>query len=117
VHWFAGVLQSLCRRHECLRDIEYALDWVSGPARTAFKIFGSKEGRAGLRRYAVPCGAHSPLIRTSIHGLDRGSRSRRPRISSGSQPTCAAKLQRPDSRPPVVIITGRPAQGGGGDGV
>ena len=40
------------RRHECLRDIEYALDWVSGPARTAFKIFGSKEGRAGLRRYA-----------------------------------------------------------------
>jgi hypothetical protein len=25
---------------------------VSGPARTAFKIFGSKEGRAGLRRYA-----------------------------------------------------------------
>ena len=40
------------RRHECLRDIEYALDWVSGPARTAFKKFGSKEGRAGLRRYA-----------------------------------------------------------------
>ena len=40
------------RRHECLRDIEYALDWVSRPARTAFKIFGSKEGRAGLRRYA-----------------------------------------------------------------
>jgi hypothetical protein len=39
----------LCRRHECLRDIEYVLDWVSGPARTAFKIFGSKEGRAGLR--------------------------------------------------------------------
>ena len=32
----------------------------------------------------VPCGAHSPLIRTSIQGLDRGSRSRRPRISSGS---------------------------------
>ena len=52
VHWFAGVLQSLCRRHECLRDIEYVLDWVSGPARTAFKIFGSREGRAGLRRYA-----------------------------------------------------------------
>jgi hypothetical protein len=23
------------RPHECLRDIEYALDWVSGPARTA----------------------------------------------------------------------------------
>ena len=40
------------RRHECLIDIKYALDWVSGPARTAFKIFGSKEGRAGLRRYA-----------------------------------------------------------------
>ena len=40
------------RRHECLRDIEYALDWVRGPARTAFKKFGSKEGRAGLRRYA-----------------------------------------------------------------
>ena len=40
------------RRDECLRDIEYALDWVSGPARTAFKKFGSKEGRAGLRRYA-----------------------------------------------------------------
>ena len=45
-------MQSLCRRHECLRDIEYVLDWVSGPARTAFKKFGSKEGRAGLRRYA-----------------------------------------------------------------
>jgi hypothetical protein len=38
----------LCRRHECLRDIEYVLDWVSGSARTAFKIFGSREGRAGL---------------------------------------------------------------------
>jgi hypothetical protein len=46
------------RRHECLRGIEYALDWVSGPARTAFKIFGSKEGRAGLRRDDDDLGAH-----------------------------------------------------------
>jgi hypothetical protein len=31
---------------------------VSGPARTAFKIFGSKEGRAGLRRDDDDLGAH-----------------------------------------------------------
>jgi hypothetical protein len=33
----------------------------------------------------MPCGAHSPLIRTSTQGLDRGSRSRRPRVVG--QPT------------------------------
>jgi hypothetical protein len=40
------------RRDECRRDIEHALDRVNGLAATAFKIFGSKQGKAELRRYA-----------------------------------------------------------------
>jgi hypothetical protein len=40
------------RRDECQRDIEFALERVEGKAVTAFRILGSRLGRAGLRRYA-----------------------------------------------------------------
>jgi hypothetical protein len=40
------------RHEECRRDIEFALDRVNGQAPIAFKVFGSKQGKAGLRRYA-----------------------------------------------------------------
>src|SRR6516165_2872881 len=40
------------RREECLRDIKFALEYVTSQAASAFKVFGSKEGKAGLRRYA-----------------------------------------------------------------
>jgi hypothetical protein len=40
------------RRDECLRDIDFALKRVSAPGVVGFRVMGSKEGKAGIRRYA-----------------------------------------------------------------
>ena len=103
------------RRHECLRDIAYALDWVSGPARTAFKKFDSKEGRAGLRRYANAL-RRALAAYQNLHPRIRPWFSITETAYIVGQPTHLHR-GRGDSRPAVVIITGRPAQRGGGDGV
>ena len=51
----------LSRRHECLRDIEYALDWVSGPARNRFPKIWLKGGQ-GLPTYAAVVAASASHV-------------------------------------------------------
>jgi hypothetical protein len=40
------------RRDECLRDIDFALNRVSGRGVIVFRVLGSKKGKAGISRYA-----------------------------------------------------------------